>query len=96
MEERIDVLSRRARRLRLRGEYRKASNVYGELTSIEPQRGAWWVLLGVMLQRANRAEQSVKALRQAMFLFRRTNEQRRCESVRAIIARSTGCDAIAA
>jgi hypothetical protein len=87
MEERIEILARRARRLRAQGEFRKAANAYGELTSIEPESGRWWVLLGMMLGAAHRPEPASKALRQAAYLFHHCGELGREQVVRQLIAR---------
>jgi Flp pilus assembly protein TadD len=87
MEERIDILARRARRLRARGEFRKAANAYGELTSLEPEAGRWWVLLGVMLHAAHRLEPAHKALRQAVYYFHQRGEPGREQTVRLLLDR---------
>src|SRR5262249_19107241 len=84
MDEQIAILERRGRRLRSRGEFRKAANAYGELTGLEPGVARWWVLLGVMLFRANRAEEAAKALRQAAYLFRRAGRPGCVGSVRRL------------
>ena len=83
MNHRIDILAQRGRRLRARHEYRKAANTYGELTSIEPHQARWWVLLGVSLLATRRIDDCVKALRQAMYLFRRAGQTARATSARA-------------
>jgi Flp pilus assembly protein TadD len=85
MSERIEKLSRRARRLRKKGDFRKAANAFGELTSVEPNVARWWVLLGVVLRDSRRHEESRKALRQAQYLFRRAGELRRFETVRSLL-----------
>jgi Flp pilus assembly protein TadD len=84
MDERIAILERRGRRLRTACEYRKAANAYGELTAIQPGAARWWVMLGVMLYRANRAEEATKALRQATYLFRREGRTGCVDSVRRL------------
>lgn len=85
MEERVEILARRARRFRVRGEFRKAANAYGELTSIDPEGARWWVLLGAMLFAARRREESFKALRQAIYLFHRAHEPAKEQSVRTLL-----------
>jgi hypothetical protein len=96
MEDRIDVLARRARRFRAKGEFRKAANAYGELTSIEPHVARWWVLLATMLHEAHRVDESVKAFRQANFLFRHAGQHARMRSVRRLMATYTDLPAEAA
>jgi hypothetical protein len=88
MEDRSEILARRARKLRAHGEFRKAANAYGELTSIEPGCARWWVLLGVMLHAARRDEASTKALRQAEYLLRRAGEIGRARTVRMLLERA--------
>lgn len=97
MDERIEILARRARRLRADGEFRKAANAYGELTSIEPRAGRWWVLLGAMLRESNRVEPAIKALRQAAFVFHRAGEGTREVTTRKLLVGfASGSTAIAA
>lgn len=81
MDERIDRLSRRGQKLRALGEFRKAANAYGELTSVSPDDPRWWVLLAVALHGARRGDECAKALRQAMYLFRRAGEMSRYASL---------------
>jgi Flp pilus assembly protein TadD len=90
MDERIERLARRARRLRADGEYRKAANAYGELTSVEPEHARWWVLLAVALHHARKDGESAKALRQALWLFHRSGEKHRYASLTRWIR--THCD----
>lgn len=87
MEERIEILARRARRARGRGEFRKAANTYGELTSVEPETARWWVLLGVSLRALTREDAAGKAFRQAIFLLHRRGETARERAVRDLAAR---------
>ena len=81
MDERIERLSRRGRKLRAHGESRKAANAYGELTSVSPEDPRWWVLLAITLHEARRGEESAKALRQALYLFRHTGDTARYASL---------------
>lgn len=86
MEERVELLARRARRLRARGEFRKAANTFGELTSVDPDYAPWWVLLGTTLHAAHRDDAATKALRQAMYLFRRAGHPGRERAVARVLA----------
>jgi len=79
--DRVDILSRRAQRLRAKGEHRKAANTYGELTSVEPTNARWWVLLAITAYSAHRVEVCVKACRQAAYLFRQRGERARDRSL---------------
>lgn len=85
MEERVEILARRARRFRARGEFRKAANAYGELTSIDPEAARWWVLLGMMLFAARRTDEAFKALRQAIYRFHQAHEPGKERSVRTLL-----------
>jgi Flp pilus assembly protein TadD len=90
MDERIELLARRARRLRARGEYRKAANAFGELTSIDPEHAPWWVLMGAMLRVCHRDDAASKALRQAAYLFRRGGQPGRERAVRQLADAANG------
>lgn len=81
MDERIEPLSRRGRRLRAHGEVRKAANVYAELTSVSPEDPRWWVLLAVCLNDGQHSDRSSKALRQALYLFRHDHDTARYASL---------------
>ncbi|MEI8254436.1 MAG: tetratricopeptide repeat protein [Deltaproteobacteria bacterium] len=81
MDERIEPLSRRGRKLRTRGEYRKAANTYAELTSVSPEDPRWWVLLAVTLHEIHRVDDTSKALRQALYLFRHGHDSARYASL---------------
>ena len=90
MDERIERLSRRGRKLRAHGEFRKAANAYGELTSVSPEDPRWWVLLAVMLHEARKLDESTKALRQALYLFRHSGDTLRYASLTRWVR--THCD----
>ncbi len=81
MDERIEPLSRRGRKARSRGEFRKAANTYAELTSVSPEDPRWWVLLAVCLHKIRRVEDTSKALRQALYLFRHDHDSARYASL---------------
>lgn len=88
-DPRVGQLARRALRLRRQGEFRKAANAYGELTSVEPHASRWWVLLATTLATSGRADDARKALRQATYLLRQRGASARARSVQALEDRIT-------
>lgn len=66
-----DPLVRRAIRLCRRGEYRKAALVLRDLVAQRPS-AANWSKLGVCLLHAGRHDQALDALKQGIWLHRRT------------------------
>lgn len=84
------ALWRRAARFARRSEYRKAALAMREAVALEPT-GANYCRLGVMLERADRPSESLDALKQALFLFRRENQAGRMRTVaRMVLARDPG------
>jgi uncharacterized protein HemY len=81
----VDPLVLRARRLRRRGEYRKAAIAMRELVFREPSAGRW-VQLGHLLALAGRAEQAIDAYKQGQWLHRRGGHPRKAAIVASIIA----------
>lgn len=86
-DPRVGQLARRALRLRRQGDFRKAANAYGELTSVEPHASRWWVLLATTLATSGRGDEACKALRQATYLLRQRGASARVSSVQALETR---------
>lgn len=89
VHQRIAILARRAQRLRRDGQHRKAANAYGELTSADEFSGRWWVLLARALWDCRKEDEAIKALRQAIYLFRQENALGRAKTVQDLISRWT-------
>lgn len=85
METRVEILARRGQRMRRLGAWRKAALAYGELTAVEPERAAWWVLLGASYWALQRPCDVRKALRQAAYLFRQEGETGRAATVNQLL-----------
>ncbi len=81
----IDPLLLRTRRLRRRGEFRKAANALRELVFRQPTAGRW-VMLGHVLARAGRAAQALDAYKQGQWLHRRNGHARKADVVAMLIA----------
>ena len=75
----------RTRRLRRRGEYRKAAIALRQLLFREPS-AARWVQLGYLLARAGRFAQSLDAYKQGQYLHEKAGHRRKAEAVTALIA----------
>jgi Flp pilus assembly protein TadD len=78
----IDQLAHRARKLRANGEHRKAAQAFGKLTQAMPEEPRWWVLFAVCLHAAHHTDESTRALRQALYLFRCRRDHARAASLR--------------
>jgi len=85
---------RRAWRHARKGDYRKAVLALRELAAITGQAKNW-VRLGDMLLRAQRNEEALDALRQAMWLHRRIGSEGRARTVARMILRVDPKDALA-
>jgi Flp pilus assembly protein TadD len=88
----VDPLVLRARRLRRRGEFRKAAIALRELVFRDPTAGRW-VQLGHLLARAGRAEQAIDAFKQGQWLHRRNGHARKADIVATLLANSDLRDA---
>jgi hypothetical protein len=82
----VDPLVLRVRRLRRRGEYRKAAIAQRELVCREPSAGRW-VQLGELLAHAGRIEQAIDAYKQGQWLHRRNGHTRKAEIVETLMRR---------
>ena len=80
-----DPLVLRTRRLRRRGEFRKAAIALRQLLFREPS-AARWVQLGYLLGQAGRCEQSINAYKQGQWHHLKAGHPRKAEVVAALIA----------
>lgn len=82
-----DALMSRARRLRWKGELRRALVVLREACMREEHDAARWTLYGALSIEAGRDDDGVKALRHAMWLRQRAGDVPRLRSTRALLDR---------
>ncbi len=94
MDDRTDVLARKARRLRRDGAYRKAAVAYSELTAIEPWIPRWWVLLAVSQSMQGHDDDARRSLRQALYLLRHREDAPRAATLRRLLARLDAGDSL--
>jgi Flp pilus assembly protein TadD len=80
------ALVRRARRLRRRGEHRRAMLILRDLAYSEATDARIWTLYGVACVRLGRREDGVEALKQAVWLRQRDHDDARARVTRALIA----------
>ena len=79
-----DILKRRARRFASKGDYRKAALALRERAALR-RDAASFVALGDMLRRARRVPEALDALKQGMYLHRRSGQKRRARTVARMI-----------
>ena len=84
---RTQVLLRRARRARQRGERRQALVALREATLLAETDATLWALYGSACARANRLEEAQRAFGQALYLRQRARDTARANTLRAIIER---------
>ena len=77
VEDPIEAMITRARKLRGRGDDRKALLLLRQACMLDEWRARSWTLLGVMLARASRGEEALRALNHARWLRARAGEQAR-------------------
>lgn len=85
VSERRDTLVRRARKLRLKGEVKKALIALREACLMD-ERAAWlWALYGALLGHAGRQDDARKALRHALWLRRSAGDTPRVRSTQRLL-----------
>jgi hypothetical protein len=92
---RVATLTRRARRLARKGEYRKAALALRERVMLAGD-AASWVTLGDMLRRARRLSEAIDALHQGLYLHRQAGAMGRVRTVARMIVALDPWDAKAA
>ncbi|HEU4538025.1 MAG TPA: hypothetical protein VFS00_28085 [Polyangiaceae bacterium] len=81
-------LVQRARRLRRRGEVRKALVALREACLVDEYDAATWTLYGALLVHEGRVNDGRQALRHAVWLRRRVGDEARVRSTEALLARA--------
>jgi Flp pilus assembly protein TadD len=84
---RLEQLVQKARKLRHRGETRKALQALREACLLDEQSAWLWTLYGYHLTCAHRLEEARQAFRQALWLRRSSGDERRLRSTQALVAR---------
>jgi Flp pilus assembly protein TadD len=82
-----DPLIRRAIRLARKGDFRRAAVVLRELVAAKPS-AANWSKLGIVLLQAGRHDQALDALKQGIWLHRRTGYTGRADALRPWVDRA--------
>jgi tetratricopeptide (TPR) repeat protein len=85
--DRLSTLEARARRLRTRGERRKAIVLLREICLSDERCARRWCLYGELLGREGRVEEAHKALKHALWLRRSAGDQARTRSTQRLIDR---------
>jgi Flp pilus assembly protein TadD len=80
----VEALVVRSRKLRERGETRKALVLLRQACALDERRPRVWTLLGVHLARQGFGEDAVRALRQAGWLHARAGEKARAAVTRRL------------
>ena len=92
-ETREQSLLNRARRHRRRGEHRKAMLALREACYSASRDARLWTLYAMSCVRAGRADDCAQALRQALWLRERENDDARARVTRSLIDRFVTCEA---
>lgn len=90
--ERLEVKARQLTRHRARGDLRRAWLGAVELTGVDPTQPRWWVHRGYIADALGREDEVLRAMRQAMYLFRREGAPERAAAVSMWLLRK-GIDA---
>jgi len=85
----VEALIARARKLRDKGDARKALLLLRQACMMDEWCARSWTLLGVVLARAGRVDEGLKALRHARWLRSRAGDQARTVSTARLIERLT-------
>ncbi len=83
-DDKVGILTRRARRFATKGDYRKAALALRERAALTGDAPSY-VALGDMLRRARRVADALHALKQGMYLHRRSGARRRARTVARMI-----------
>jgi hypothetical protein len=85
--DRPNLLTARARKLRAKGNIRGALLGLGEACALDEENAARWMLYGSWLLAANRREDAERAMKQALWLRRQAGDDRRAAVIRTILER---------
>jgi Flp pilus assembly protein TadD len=77
VDDPVEALIVRSRKLRARGETRRALVLLRQACALDEQRPRVWTLLGVHLAREGHGEDAARALKQARWLHARAGEKAR-------------------
>jgi hypothetical protein len=77
----------RARRMKRKGEERRAMLALREAVCRANDDARLWTLYGVQCARVGRVEEAERALRHALWLRQRARDERRVEVTRTLLAR---------
>lgn len=83
----VEALLARARRLRRRGEMRRAITLLREACMLDERRARSWTLLGAALWRSGRLDEAANALKQARYLRARAGERGRAGATERLLER---------
>lgn len=92
---RIEMLASKARKMRSKGDDRKALTTLREACMLDDHCAWLWTLYGVWLGRMGRSEEALRALRHALWLRKSTNDAPRMKSTQRLID-ALGLDSLAA
>ncbi len=85
--DRLSTLENRARKLRNKGESRKALVLLREICLSDEQSARRWCIFGAFLSGEGRTEEAYKALKHALWLRRSAGDQPRVRSTQRLIDR---------
>ncbi len=85
----VELLLLRARKLRQKGDLRRATLTLREACHLDEWRARSWTLLGVLLGEVGQRAEAVQALNQARWLRARAGEKARAAVTAALAARFT-------
>jgi Flp pilus assembly protein TadD len=84
-EARASELAVRARRLREKGELRRASLALREACHLDESNASRWMLYGTVVAQLGRRDEAEQAMRHALWLRERGRDLRRAAVIRRII-----------
>lgn len=85
-QQRADMLARRARRLRQKGELRRAAAALREACALAEGDAARWMMLGDLHVRLGKRRDAEQAMKQALYLREQGGERRKAQVIRRLLA----------
>jgi thioredoxin-like negative regulator of GroEL len=85
--ERADELTDRARRMRRRGESRRALVALREACLLDERCASRWLLYARVLVEAGKLDDAERAMKQSLYRREQTGDEKRANVVRTLIAR---------
>ncbi|HEY3592321.1 MAG TPA: hypothetical protein VGL13_00545 [Polyangiaceae bacterium] len=83
--QRAEILARRARRLRRKGELRSAALALREACALVEGDAARWMMLGDLHVRLGKRREAERAMKQALFLREQSGEDRKADVIRRLL-----------